>query len=282
MARKSFPNISKNQVLVRMLASPVNPSDCGQIGGLYPLNSDGNLGGEGVGIVEVSLSAKYSPGDLVIPRIPGTIGVWREKILVDEDLIIGLEKFKDLPIEVVSSILINPLSAILLLRKYSTLVAGDSVIINGSRTQVGKYIEDLCRVWGLSFWSLERPPPPNIKCKLALDCIGGKESGKMMDYLSNNSSHIIFGGMKSRLGIGPLSTGKFIFKNLSMKGFWLPLHLKEHCIRTLLNEVCDLFINGSFREPQFRKINFHDPSLPKVIEEYSSNGWKGGKPLIIF
>lgn len=298
MVMRERQKIAKsNEAIIRMIASPVNPSDCGQIAGRYPANSDGNLGGEGVGVVLESSSPKLAVGDLVIPRAPGLFGVWREELVVGEKEVISLEKFKLLPTEVVSSILVNPLTALLLLRRSSSslsssLQKGDNIIINAPRTQVGRYVEDLCGLFGYKLWSSVAggdglsKPPPGVKCTLALDCVGGKESTRLMSYLGVGGTHVVFGGMGSASGIGPLSTGRLIFSNITVKGFWLPALLGNEddlYVKKLIEELCDQFLKGHLRHPKFKRIPFRGLELPRAIENYSSTQWRGGgKPLIIF
>lgn len=312
MVIKERQKIAKcNQAIIRMIASPVNPSDCGQIAGRYPANSDGNLGGEGVGVVLETSSPKLAVGDLVIPRVPGVFGVWREEFVVGEKQVISLEKFKLLPVEVVSSILVNPLTALLLLKRSaslsssssssslssssllsSSLQKGDNIIINAPSTQVGRYVEDLCGLFGYKLWSSVAggnglsKPPPGVKCSLALDCVGGKESTTLMSYLGVGGTHVVFGGMGSISGIGPLSTGRLIFSNIIVKGFWLPALLDNEddlCVKKLIEELCDLFLKEHLRQPKFKRIAFRALELPRAIENYSSTQWRGGgKPLIIF
>lgn len=66
--------VKENDVCVKMLAAPINPSDINRIQGVYPVRPDPPaVGGyEGVGEVHSvgSSVTSLSPGDWVIPSPP--------------------------------------------------------------------------------------------------------------------------------------------------------------------------------------------------------------------
>ncbi|CAK9176081.1 unnamed protein product, partial [Ilex paraguariensis] len=68
--------IKENDVCVRMLAAPINPSDINRIEGVYPVRPPvPAVGGyEGVGVVHSMGAAvkNFSPGDWVIPSPPSS------------------------------------------------------------------------------------------------------------------------------------------------------------------------------------------------------------------
>lgn len=78
-----LPPLGRDDVLVRILAAPVNPADLNIIEGTYPIKPDAfpAVGGnEGVGVV-LAVGADVRPdglvpGDRVIPVGPG-MGTWR-------------------------------------------------------------------------------------------------------------------------------------------------------------------------------------------------------------
>lgn len=84
---EKFPILrpQKGQVLVKMLRSPINPSDINVIEGTYPIHPHQNyVGGEGVGeVIDVDESVKtLKIGDLVIPNTFGIGKVPGEHMLL--------------------------------------------------------------------------------------------------------------------------------------------------------------------------------------------------------
>lgn len=115
----------KQQILIKMLAAPVNPADINQVQGTYPLPEQKVhiAGNEGVGCVEYVGSGvrKVQVGDWVIPR-RNYLGTWREQIVCLEDDVTVVPK--TLPLHVAASLKVNPPTAYRLLRDFVTLRAG--------------------------------------------------------------------------------------------------------------------------------------------------------------
>ena len=80
-------DLGRNDVLVRMLASPVNPADINAIQGSYPIKPPlpGVGGGEGVGeVIAAGEEAGLSVGDWVLPGGVMT-GTWKTHALGNKD-----------------------------------------------------------------------------------------------------------------------------------------------------------------------------------------------------
>lgn len=75
LEKQSLAQIKDNQVLVKMVMAPINPSDINMIEGVYPIrpNLPAVGGNEGVGqIVQVGKNVKnLAVNDMVIPGRPG-------------------------------------------------------------------------------------------------------------------------------------------------------------------------------------------------------------------
>lgn len=102
----------KSQVLIKMLASPINPADINMIQGTYPIKPElPAIGGnEGVGEV-VSVGSKVeglNVGDRVLPSKPG-LGTWRTHLVCSPDELTCISK--DLSIIQASTLNVNPCTA---------------------------------------------------------------------------------------------------------------------------------------------------------------------------
>lgn len=86
------------------------------------------------------------------------------------------------------------------------------------------------------------------KPKLALNCIGGPSATTIARLLADNGTMVTYGGM-SRKPI-QLPTSLLIFKNISVKGFWLTDWVKRHSVaeRTaMIGKVVELVRNKKLR-----------------------------------
>ena len=112
------PAPKSGEVLVRMLASPVNPSDLMTVRGIYgnrpPLPA--TPGYEGVGIVEAGrgIMAKLLTGRRVAVLNRGG-GNWAERVVIPAKQAIPLPA--DLPLEQAAMFFVNPVTAYVMTRK---------------------------------------------------------------------------------------------------------------------------------------------------------------------
>lgn len=116
-------------VLVKMLASPINPSAINQIEGRYPLSSNPETsqtppvpGLEGVGeVVATEGKASFNVGDWVIPQVSG-LGMWREHFITSSSHLFKVPK--SLSLEAAATLLTNPPTAYRLLHDYALPMKG--------------------------------------------------------------------------------------------------------------------------------------------------------------
>lgn len=143
------PELQEGEVLLEMIAAPINPSDVltltGEYGMLPPLPAIG--GNEGVAKV-----VKHG-GNVTAPEIGQTIllpigiGTWATHIVAKAKTLIPLPNEAD-PIQL-SMITINPPTASLMLSEFVDLEAGDWVIQNAANSGVGSYLIALAKLRGL-------------------------------------------------------------------------------------------------------------------------------------
>ena len=150
-----LPPLGPSDVLVRFLASPVNPADVNTVEGTYPLRPDvfPAVGGhEGVGVVvragaNVDARAfRAGPGDptpaLVVPDRPG-LGTWREwAVIASRDV---RKVAPGVPIETAAQLTVNPPTAYRMLTDYVTLRPGaHAVILNAATSAVSRAAIQMC------------------------------------------------------------------------------------------------------------------------------------------
>ncbi|KAL2239493.1 probable trans-2-enoyl-CoA reductase, mitochondrial [Sesamum indicum] len=245
--------IKDNDVCVRMLAAPINPSDVNRIEGVYPVRPPvPAIGGyEGVGEVHaVGPAVKgLGPGDWVIPSPPSS-GTWQTYVVKEQSVWHRIDK--STPMEYAATITVNPLTALRMLEDFVDLKSGDAVVQNGATSIVGQCIIQLARVRGIHSINIIRDRAgsdevkqklkelgadevftesqldvKNVKSLLAdipepalgFNCVGGNAASLVLKFLKYGGTMVTYGGMSKK----PItvSTSSFIFKDLSLRGFWL-------------------------------------------------------------
>ncbi|KAJ2234125.1 mitochondrial 2-enoyl thioester reductase [Coemansia sp. RSA 1722] len=163
-------------VVVRMLAAPINPSDLNQIEGTYPVKGvfteipcatqtlRAAVGGnEGVGEVVVVGSgvSGIGVGDWVVPRRSGQFGTWCTHTTVSGDSVdvIPEEWRRGVSGLTVASLKVNPCTAYRMLRDFCTLQPGDYVVQNGANSGVGRSVIQLAREIGVRTINVIRDRP---------------------------------------------------------------------------------------------------------------------------
>uniref|UniRef100_A0A914EKC1 Enoyl-[acyl-carrier-protein] reductase, mitochondrial n=1 Tax=Acrobeloides nanus TaxID=290746 RepID=A0A914EKC1_9BILA len=252
-------NLSSNQVLVKWLASPINPLDINKIEGHYPVPPDFPIigGSEVIGEVErVGSDVKsLKPGDAVV-SLGMTQTCWSEYAVIDETLLLKIDKRIDLVSA--ATLLINPPTAYVMLKEYVDLNPGDFIIQNASNSGVGRSVIQLAKAFGLKSINLVRNRP-NIQdlknelhqlgadyvfteeefransrtflksldtpIRLALNGVGGKSCLAISNALGSGGTLVTYGGM----GKQPheISTSGFVFKNIKAEGIAITLWLNQ-------------------------------------------------------
>lgn len=286
---ENTPEPGKNEVLIEMLAAPINPVDINLIQGKYPIKKPlpAVAGYEGTGRI-IKLGEKvetFQVGDHVIP-VEYNLGTWRSHLLVHQNVLKKLPR--DLPPAVASILMVNPLTVYRMLKDFVTLQLGDTVIQNGSNSSCGQLVIQLCKFWGFKTINIVRSRE-NIdelkhelkklganyvlteeelrstdlfksgeikKPNLGLNCIGGKSSSELLRKLDYSGTLVTYGGMSTQPVTIPVSA--LIFKNIKFVGFnvnrWNANCSKEERDRTL-DELISMFLNGQLTSPAYTSIH---------------------------
>src|SRR3984893_3239923 len=235
-----------NQVLIGVEFSPINPNDLMVAKGIYayrpPLPTV--IGNEGVGrVLAVGPGVEnVKVGDRVLP--PLSSFTWRERMVISAN---GLFALPDADPQQLAMLAINPPTAALLLSEYVTLKPGEWVVQNAANSGVGRWVIAFAKTRGLKTVNIVRRPelvaeleamggdvvivdspdvPERIKAavgqaelRLALDGVSGPATGVLAATLSPRGMLVSFAAMsETPMSINPLD---FIFKPLTMRGFWL-------------------------------------------------------------
>ncbi len=134
---------------VKVLATPIHPSNLLQIAGLYGVRPElpATPGTEGVGeVVELGDGVSHlEVGNRVL--LAGVGGTWRSELTVSAASLFPLP---DGDVEQLSMAMINPLTAWLMLTSFVDLKPGDWVVQSAANSAVGECLIQLAASMGLN------------------------------------------------------------------------------------------------------------------------------------
>ncbi len=254
ITRTPVQELDDGEVLLRMVAAPINPADINFIQGVYGRrpnlgDSQNGLGSpsgmEGFGIVEDSRASDLVPGDRVM--VLDGLGTWGHYLRVPSARVLRIDAA--IPAEQAAMLKINPMTALRLLTDFAHLQPGDWIVQNASNSGVGRCVIQISRLMGcrtINFVRrqeerveeltglgadlvLEDGDPGALKAVLvatqgtrpvlAINGVGGESAGNLLALIDREGCMVTYGGM-SRRGV-KVSTTQLIFQGLQLRGFWL-------------------------------------------------------------
>lgn len=299
------PEPAAGELLLEMLAAPVNPADLNVIEGTYGYlpTPPAVIGNEGVGRVAALGRGvqDYALGDLVVPLSYGT---WTQYKVAAADNVLRLPAAIDLSQAAMLSI--NPTTAWAMLEDFATLEPGDWVAQNASNSGVGRSVIQIARARGLKTLNVVRRPEliPELQAigadvvvteetdlrksvedlcdgqrpRLAFNAVGGASALNLANALADRGTLVTYGAMARQ----PLKipNGLLIFRNLEFKGYWLqrwlqitPREKQEETFASL----AALTMEGRLHTPVHRTFPLSD--LLSAVEE-AGREKRAGKVLL--
>ena len=170
--------LGANEIVLKTLGAPINPSDINQVQGVYPSQPEKTTalgtseplavgGNEGLfEITHVGSGVKeFQVGDWAIPTSVN-FGTWRSYALCDAEKMMKVPnpdqskaegKKQGLSINQGATLSVNPLTAYLMLTHYVKLTPGkDWFIQNGGNSAVGKFASQIAKLLGFNSLSVVR------------------------------------------------------------------------------------------------------------------------------
>ncbi|CAI5663555.1 unnamed protein product [Oreochromis niloticus] len=305
----ALPSLGAKDVLVKVLAAPINPSDINMIQGTYAILPDLPAvgGNEGVAqVVEVGSQVKsLKAGDWVIPKDAG-LGTWRTQAVLPEDDVISVPN--DIPLVSAATLGVNPCTAFRMLSDFEDLNPGDSVIQNAANSGVGQAVIQIAAARGINTINVIRDRPEFTelsdklkaigashvikeealrkheikelfktcpKPKLALNGVGGKSATELLRHLQIGGSMVTYGGMSKQPVTVPVSA--LIFKDVKVRGFWVTQWKRVHshdgrAFRAMLDELCSLIKQGKLTAPACTEVGLqqYHAALDAAMQPFSS------------
>ena len=271
-----LPKPGDDEVLVRLLAAPLNPADLNTIEGTYgvkpPLPATPGI--EGCGAVEISGSADFEAGDLVL--FLRRAGTWASHTVMPADTLFKLPKDID-PIQA-AMLKVNPATAWRLLHDFASLQPGDWIVQNAGNSAVGRCVIQLAASLGVRTVSFLRRPElvkelqelggdqvviddedgrakaleamGGANAVLAFNAVGGDSALRLMKLLREGGSHVTYGAMGRKPVTVP--NGLLIFRDIRIRGLWVTRWLENADnaeAHRLYENLAGQVIAGALRQP---------------------------------
>ncbi len=302
------PQPARGEVLVRMLASPINPSDLMYIAGKYGITPTfpATPGFEGVGVVEASgggLLGRLRKGKRVAV-INDRVGNWGEYTLTKARQVVPVPD--DLSDEQAATFFVNPATALVMTKSVLELQPGDWLMQSAAGGELGKMIIRLGKLAGFRTLNVVRrreqvdelkklgadaviveadgPLPEQVKSavpagvRYAIDPVGGKTGSEVVASLSFGGRCLVYGSLTDEpLSIHPR---QLVSNNVHVEGFWLASWAKRQGVLTMLKlfrQVRAMMREGVLQSTFAGTYSLED--VRKAVEHAATPG-KGGKVLL--
>ncbi len=295
-----------HEVLVRMLAAPINPVDLNVIEGKYAVRPPlpAVAGSEGVGEI---VARGNEVSDLEIGTrvlVPHEFGSWREFGVIDAQKLTAVPP--EIPVDQAAMMNINPPTAWRMLHDFVALKDGDWILQNAANSSVGHAVIHLAKARGWRTLNVVRRPElieelraeggdmvllddeelpakikdatDGVKVHLALNAVGGDSALRLANALAENGTIVTYGAM----GRQPvrIPNGLLIFKNLHVRGFWITRWYREterSDVQEMFNALFPLAVQGIL-DAKIEKTYPLDEAIAAV--EHSQKSRRGGKILL--
>lgn len=301
------PALTSGQVLLAVLAAPINPSDVltltGEYGILPPLPAIG--GNEGVGrVVECGPDVTFPPvGQTVL--LPVSSGTWSSHVVAEAAKLIPLPNEAD-P-QQLSMMTVNPPTAALMLSEFVDLQPGDWVIQNVANSGVGSYLIQLAKIRGFKTVNVVRRESAvadvkelggdvvivdgeklakrvaeatnGAKIMLGIDAVGGEATDRLASTLGTGATLVNYGMMSGKPC--QISARSFIFNDVTLKGFWLAKWFRSASKEqqmVLFGEIAKLIATGKLHAPVHAT---YDVSEIQAAVLAANTGERNGKILVV-
>ena len=309
---RPVPTPKRGEVLVRMLASPINPSDLMYIAGQYslqPTTFPCVPGFEGVGVVEASgggLLGMLRKGKRVA-LLNDVNGNWCEKTVTRARQVIPIPD--GIPDDQAAGFFVNPLTAIAMTADVLKVPAGAWLLQSAAGSALGQMVIRLGQLSGFRTINLVRraeqidelkklgadvvllesdgpiaeqvqKATDGVGVRHAIDPVGGATGLAIVDSLSVGGTCLIYGSLSGEAM--QMEPRRLISGSKTVKGFWLSDWVKRQRLLKMLimtGHVKKLLASGMFRTTVAKTYKLDE--VKQAVAHAASNA-RGGKVLLTF
>jgi len=291
---------SEGEVVIALEASPINMSDLLMISGRYGYRPKlpSVMGTEGVGrVIAVGGGVKHlKQGDRTL--VPYPTPAWAERVKANAS------QLRPLPggdVHQLAMLGINPPTAYLMLTDFVSLPSGSWVIQNSANSGVGRALIPIAKSLGLKTVNVVRRDDVVAEVKaiggdvvlidgpdlakrvaaetgkapiaLAVDGVGDTSTTNLLGCLAEKAVHVFYSTISGKPSIVPAT--HFIFRDISMRGFWLANWFKDakpHQITEMYDRLTPLVASGAISAPIVGTYSFAE--IAEAVAVASKNRGK--------
>jgi len=304
-----LPAPKGSELIVKVLATPCNPSDIAFLQGSYnvikPLPAIPGFEAAGVVVAAGKSYETLINKNVSIFLQDEEIGCWSEYILVSGDNCIPVKP--ELDLMQAATLSINPLTALGMFEMVEKRNS-KTIILNAAGGQVPELVRAMARLKDIQIINIFRKKSSaenlsSVKTQInlfsgeedfeeklikackgktnitVLDAVGGSQSGILFNALPEDSVQVVYGGLSNE-AIGGVDTLAMIFNNKSITGFNLNHYVADlkasGNLLNVANRLQEMIIAGEIHT----KINgiFALEEVVKGIRTYIKN-MSGGKVI---
>ncbi len=302
------PQPNHGEVLVRMLASPINPSDLMYIRGGYGITPSlpATPGFEGVGVVEAvggGILGWLRKGKRVAV-LNDRIGNWAEYTVTKARQVIPVPDY--LNDDQAATFFVNPASALIMTRKVLRIPQGQWLLQSAAGSALGQMVIRLGRKFGFRTLNVVRrreqveelkklgadavivesdgPIADQVRkldvggIRYAIDPVGGKSATQLIEALSLGGRCLLYGSLSDEaVSIHPRV---IISGSIQVSGFWLAAWARQQSVISMLRlfrQVRNMMREGVLQTSFVATYPLEE--IKRAVEHASAPG-KGGKVLL--
>ncbi|GAB3706601.1 zinc-binding dehydrogenase [Spirosoma flavus] len=301
---RAVPEPGPNEVRIKVIAAPINPADLMFVQNLYGIRPKlpSGAGFEGMGVVDaVGEGVQMQTGT----RVSFTsIGTWSQYAIAHHRALIPVpDAMSD---DVAAQLFVNPFTAYAMVQE-SGVQEGGWLMLTAAGSAFGKMVIQLCKQRGIKTIGTVRRNDLNDELKslgltevinveteqlaarvkeitdgkgvsCILDAVGGHTATEAQKCLSKGGTMLIYGLLS--LQDPEINVGLMIFRELTIKGFWLSDWMQRVDSQTrqdVAQNVINLLASGEIQLPVEASY-----SLDQIKEavKHAENTGRWGKILI--
>ncbi|MFP4095278.1 MAG: zinc-dependent alcohol dehydrogenase family protein [Cyclobacteriaceae bacterium] len=304
------PEPKAGEVRIRVKAAPVNPSDSLFVQGFYgmqPRFPDSPAGFEGAGEIDV-IGTGIGEGIQLAKGMKvcfAALGTWSEYVVVPATQLVPLPN--GLSWEEGAQLFVNPFTALAMLEE-AKLQKGDWLLLTAGYSAVSKMVVKIAKERGIrtictvrrdeqadmlhmmgaeavintkkdSFSERVRALTDKQGVKACFEAVGGETAEEALQCMSKGGKMIIYGLLSGK--DAKFNSGLLIFKEITVKGFWLSRWMVESSLSTkakLASELHSLVKKGII--PFDVGATFPLDQAGEAVT-YSDTPGKSGKAIIL-
>lgn len=299
-----LPEPGPNEVRIKVIASPVNPSDLMFVQNRYGIRPQlpSGAGFEGVGVVDALGEGVQMRTGM---RVSFTsVGTWSEYAIAHQRSLIPVpDAMTD---DIAAQLFVNPFTAYAMVQD-SGVAEGGWLMLTAAGSAFGKMVIQLCNMKGIKTIGTVRRDDLNEELKALgltevintetenmisrvkqitdgagvgciLDAVGGPTATEAINCLGKGGKMLIYGVLS--LQDPTLNVGLLIFRELTIKGFWLTDWMRRVDSQTrqdVAKNVISLLASGQIQLPV--EASYPLEAIRQAVEHADAPG-RFGKILV--